>query len=127
MARIAPPSIRVPGGLEQVVRPFVNARPVGERARFFLVGGDTPSEPASEPEEGFTFAWRAKVETTTIDAMGWSFTVDLNEDEDELTRSTSVRRIMGDDGESFVDVEVIDSISFKDRRDGTTNTLRLNN
>lgn len=87
------------------------------------------SEPASEEDvEGLVIEWSAKVESTTIEALGWSLTFDGEIDNVETFRQTHVERVVSDsDPETYIDVEITDRIGFKDPKTNINTTLTMSN
>lgn len=113
-----------PADLEKVVRQFVRFPTRPERSNVYFNGG-TNSNGATQDTEGEdipTLEWSAScgTEVTTLEARGYTLTLS-NDDEDpdvfqiEDFRITHEERIFGDDGESFVDIEVIDQIDFRNK------------
>lgn len=102
--------------MNAVLRPF-------ESKLFQTTRGRQQKEEAEPEEAVFTLEATAKIQVTTMEGMGWSVSFpepdDDNPDEDNAEEKRSVRTVRiynPEDSEQYVDVEVIDSIDFKDVR-----------
>lgn len=117
--------VRVYPGLDRIL-PSPRPTVAPPRTRIYYNGGanTSASEATSEGTEDVpTLEWSASQPTAvvTLPAMGYKLVLpdDGSDDDDgfqfETFRITHDERIVGDDGESFVDVEVVDSIGFQNR------------
>lgn len=117
---ISAPSNRPVVDLEHVVRPFVSPVSKPDRSRNFAYGGSrsSGSVQTSEGEEVPTLEWTARANVEVMTLAGRGFTVSLIDESverEEISRETRVVRIENpEDSNQYVDVEVIDAISFQD-------------
>lgn len=120
-------------GLEQLVRPFLPKAGRPDRARVYLNGGANSNGETTntEGEEIPTLAWEAMAPPQVVTLPSMGFTVDLGgEDQlqEEQDREVHVERIFSDDNpEAYIDVQVIDDITFKDPRTKLNRRFKLNN
>ena len=113
-----------PTDLSRIVRPFTTDGSVLTRNRTergFFFGTPTYQPPStSEGQQDGTLTWSATqdAQTTTLESFG--FTIDWGDDSTnftEISRTTHTERITNpDDDTQFVDVEVADSIQYKDTK-----------
>lgn len=113
------PTVRPALDLEKVIRPLVNPAPRADRARTYFNGGQntTGATVTTEGEDIPTLEWEclARAETTTIESLGLRVLDDNNQIEEE--RETHTERIFSETvPEAYVDVEVMDKVSFKTAR-----------
>lgn len=131
MAILAPSVAVRTVSLESLVRPYANAPVQGARTRFYLAGGTSGSEEPTEPmaESELTWTWTAPVQVTTIDALGYQFTLEVDDEEQfELTREThNVRVFSTVTPDAYVDTEVIDRLVVKNYKSGLKMGLNLTN
>lgn len=117
--------------IEKLSRPFVSAPSLPTRVRPDEVTQPSESASSSSTEPGLvSLSWsaRAGVNTTDLPSMGVLLsTGDDDFDQFELTRNTSTVRVENpDDSDQFVDVEVINSITFANKSK-QKRTYTLNN
>lgn len=122
--------------LETIIRPFLSSQPNSTTQRMSANGGglsfghEFGTELTTE-ERASTITWQAaaSVQVTTLPGLG--FTVDLGNNNDTLQNETSrqthtVRISQDGHPENFVDVELVDKISFKNPY-GLIRDFNLNN
>lgn len=119
-------SVTLISDLSLIMRPF-------ESKLFQTTRGRPQKEQPPEEEAVFTLTASARVEVTTISAMGWSYQWPNDDDsesdveEDEVTRETTVKRITNpNDPAQYVDVEVVDYLLLKDNNRRLV-SMKLNN
>lgn len=121
-------AIRIHPSLNQIY-PTPRKLPTPPRSRvLFNAAQNSPAtrETTEGSEDVPTLQWEASVATdvVTLGSLGYKITLPDPDEQDEDDgfqfeefRVTHTERIFGDDGESFVDVEVIDQIGFRNRTD----------
>lgn len=124
----APISSRPPADLDRIIRPYVRVAPKPDRSRVFF-GGDNGSSGEAQDTEGQdvpVLAWEAMASVNTVTLPGVGFSV-FESDFTETKRITHPKRIVNpDDSSQFVDVEVIDNISYENGA-GVPSTYALHN
>jgi hypothetical protein len=104
-----------PPDLGGVIRPLVPFVSKPDRHRVYFNGGRTDgSVKTTEGEEVPTLEWSAtaRVESTTIKALGLRVLDDFNEDDREIS---TVRIFSEQVPEAYVDVERMDEVKLKSR------------
>lgn len=118
------------GAMEYSLRPGLNPDPPW-RARFN--SNPAPSEPIEDGE--LRWAWTAKTETTSLDEMVYDLNIEFPDTPEsvedntvELVRDTHVERVYNpEDSEQYVDIEVVDQITFINKYSGAQRVLKFLN
>jgi hypothetical protein len=110
-----------PVSLERAIRPFLPVPAQPDRAKVYFSGGTRSKGDVTNTEGDAipTLEWEASMPPETITMGVTGFTVELgnngDEDNNETQRSTHTVRIHSSTSpEDYVDVEVVDWVTFRD-------------